>query len=212
MEIFGSTQPSLWDRRASLWKRVIKTPNGCWEWQGYCDGAGYGQIRIYGKAYKTHRLAYALVNGVFPEVVRHSCDNPKCCNPDHLLGGTHQDNVADRVARQRTRTGQTHGELNNFAKLTADKIRQIRALYDEGRTQTEIAKLFNIHQTQVSNIVRGKHWKQVTTYHKEIIRDNETRDYAMYLDGELVGFARNYHEADIMLDETVAELLRHSRD
>jgi hypothetical protein len=44
-------------------------------------------------------------------------------------------------------------------------------------------------------------------YQKTIVYDRETRDYAMYLDGELVGFARTYHEAEITLDQLVFELL-----
>ena len=51
-------------------------------------------------------------------------------------------------------------------------------------------------------------------YHKEIVYDRETRDYAMYLDGELVGFARTYHEAEVTLDQLVFELVSgsHFRD
>lgn len=44
-------------------------------------------------------------------------------------------------------------------------------------------------------------------YRREIIYDRETRDYAMYLDGELVGFARTYREAEITLDQLVFELM-----
>lgn len=44
-------------------------------------------------------------------------------------------------------------------------------------------------------------------YHREIIFDRVTRDYALYLDGELVGFARSYHEAEITLDQLVFELM-----
>lgn len=44
-------------------------------------------------------------------------------------------------------------------------------------------------------------------YVKEISYDRETRDYAMYLDGELVGFARTYHEAEITLDQLVFALI-----
>jgi hypothetical protein len=44
-------------------------------------------------------------------------------------------------------------------------------------------------------------------YRKEIVYDRETRDYAMYLDGELVGFARTYHEAEVTLDQLVFELI-----
>ena len=49
---------------------------------------------------------------------------------------------------------------------------------------------------------RGK-----SMYRKEIVYDRETRDYAMYLDGELVGFARTYHEAEVTLDQLVFELM-----
>ena len=44
-------------------------------------------------------------------------------------------------------------------------------------------------------------------YEKSIRYDRETRDYAMYLDGELVGFARTYHEAEVTLDQLVFELM-----
>lgn len=45
------------------------------------------------------------------------------------------------------------------------------------------------------------------TYDKSIRYDRESRDYAMYLDGELVGYARTYHEAEVTLDQLVFELL-----
>ena len=45
------------------------------------------------------------------------------------------------------------------------------------------------------------------TYRKEICYDRESRDYAMRLDGELVGYARTHHEAEVTLDELVFELL-----
>ena len=46
-----------------------------------------------------------------------------------------------------------------------------------------------------------------TTFRKAIVYDRETHDYAMYLDGELVGFARTNHEAEVTLDQIVFELL-----
>jgi hypothetical protein len=44
-------------------------------------------------------------------------------------------------------------------------------------------------------------------YRKEIVHDRKTRDYAMYLDGELVGFARTYQEAEVTLDQLIFELM-----
>lgn len=46
-----------------------------------------------------------------------------------------------------------------------------------------------------------------SVHQKEIVYDRATRDYAMYLDGELVGFARTYHEAEVTLDRLVFELV-----
>lgn len=52
---------------------------------------------------KAHRVSYALANGTLPKasVVRHTCDNPPCVNPAHLLAGTQKENMADRKARKR---------------------------------------------------------------------------------------------------------------
>lgn len=44
-------------------------------------------------------------------------------------------------------------------------------------------------------------------FRKEIEYDRETRLYKMHLDGELVGFARTYHEAEVTLDQLVFELI-----
>jgi len=43
-------------------------------------------------------------------------------------------------------------------------------------------------------------------YRKQIVHDRTTRDYAMYLNGELVGFARTYREAEVTLDQLIFEL------
>jgi len=47
----------------------------------------------------------------------------------------------------------------------------------------------------------------IPAYAKSISYDRETRDYAMYLDGELIGFARTYHAGEVTLDQLVFELL-----
>lgn len=44
---------------------------------------------------------------------------------------------------------------------------------------------------------------------KELVYDRDTRDYALYLDGELVGFARTYHEGEVVLDELIFSILGH---
>lgn len=83
--------------------RIIKSvhinEDGCWIWQRSCNSAGYGQLtenRVY---WLTHRYVYHCINGnLTPEdVIRHTCHNTKCCNPDHLVRGTHKDNWHDSI-------------------------------------------------------------------------------------------------------------------
>lgn len=97
---------------ARFWEKVNRTggPAACWPWTACTDGRGYGIFQLYGRSRRAHRVAFELWNARTPgEVVRHSCDNPTCCNPRHLLDGTHTENVADRVARGRSARGPTHG-------------------------------------------------------------------------------------------------------
>lgn len=85
-----------------FWSKVNKgDPDECWEWLGYKIRSGHGQTSMFGKAIYAHRKAFIIHNGYTPTVCRHSCDNPPCCNPSHLLDGTQADNVADMNNRGR---------------------------------------------------------------------------------------------------------------
>lgn len=76
---------------------------GCHIWRGLRTERGYGVLGSDLK-HRVHRVAWEAVNGrPVPEglVVRHRCDNPPCCNPDHLEVGTHADNARDAIVRGR---------------------------------------------------------------------------------------------------------------
>lgn len=60
--------------------------------------------------------------------------------------------------------------------------------------------------TTSTNALQGQK-DTVGRYKKEIAYSRETRDYAMYLDGELVGYERTYHNAEVELDRLVSELV-----
>ena len=80
-----------------------RPPGGCWEWTGVVAPTGYGIAHLREDGVSTrmgaHRLSYVLHEGDIARglVVRHTCHNRLCCNPSHLLVGTHQDNANDRV-------------------------------------------------------------------------------------------------------------------
>jgi len=74
--------------------------NGCWNCINRHISKGYAMIRFNYKNYYAHRLMYELINKVTLKadiVVRHTCDNPLCVNPAHLILGTRADNVRDRI-------------------------------------------------------------------------------------------------------------------
>lgn len=95
-----------------LLKRILPyieiTATGCWEWQGVRQVQGYGRLKIKSKKMLVHREVYKKVHNVAlttKELVCHSCDNPSCCNPDHLWLGTHQDNAQDMIQKGRYKNG-----------------------------------------------------------------------------------------------------------
>jgi len=142
-----------------FWSYVVfrGAPNGCWGWNGPVNSKGYGSVGDW----KAHRLSYELHFGPIPpgRHVCHRCDNPPCCNPDHLFAGTPQDNVRD--CANKGRLIRANGVRVNTAKLTDDQVRAIREAYASGQTQVAIASAFDMSQPQVSVIVRRTGWKHV---------------------------------------------------
>lgn len=82
---------------ASFWERVEKTES-CWLYRS--QGRGY--IRIDGHDYTATSISWMIHTGYYPKLLLcHTCDNPRCVNPDHLFEGTHKDNSQDMLAKGR---------------------------------------------------------------------------------------------------------------
>lgn len=137
----------------------------CVMFAGYKNKHGYGMQSIKGVKYLAHRLAYCEANKVSLEsitglVVRHTCDNPSCTNPNHLLIGTQADNMADKVERNRQR-GQLGGELNTTSKLTALQVEVIRSRY-KPYSKTDglknLASEYGVSVMQIHRIITNKNW------------------------------------------------------
>lgn len=123
----------------------VDPATGCWEWRG--ERGSFGRARIYignGKRLYPYRVTYEATHGPIPEglVACHTCDNPGCINPDHIVPGTQQQNIG-MVTHRKNQTID-HGQ--------ADRIRHIygaRLL-----TQTQLARAFMVDQKTISRIVR----------------------------------------------------------
>ena len=84
--------------------------NECWNWQGHVRENGYCRTSVRGKSVYVHRLAHSLAKGRTPRNldVCHTCDNRRCCNPDHLFLGTRETNMKDAKEKGRLSTGIMH--------------------------------------------------------------------------------------------------------
>ena len=130
--------------------------NGCFEVTSHaCDSNGYPVMTLEGKQDRIYRHIYRMEIGpILPgEVIRHICDNRKCINPNHLVKGTHADNVADRVERKRS----AFGERNGRAKLCNRDVVEI--FNDKKTPKMHLAKKYNVSPKTIRNIQQGKKWK-----------------------------------------------------
>lgn len=140
-----------------FWKKAIKHGK-CWEWSGSRKKGGYGEVRYNGKTSLAHRVAFILSSGrKIPKgmCVMHTCDNPPCINPSHLLLGTMKQNMLDRDKKGR-RIALKHGK-HPMAKLNEIDVHDIRSLYGF-HTQKELSKIFDVSETQIWRIINHKSW------------------------------------------------------
>jgi hypothetical protein len=88
-------------------RRRLVRDGDCLVWTGATFRYGYGNIRVRKdgrwRNQGTHVVIWEEAHGPLPEgqIVRHTCDNPPCCNLSHLAAGTQADNLNDAVQRGR---------------------------------------------------------------------------------------------------------------
>jgi hypothetical protein len=139
----------------------IRGEDECWPWLG-TTAKGYGVIRFHGSPFtlSAHRVAYQVHVGEVPErhVVRHTCDNPICCNyKTHLITGTMMDNSSDAVIRGRM----CEGARRPQSKFTPELVVKYRQLYRDGRTCLSLAREFGCCRQAMERMLRGFTWRKI---------------------------------------------------
>lgn len=87
-----------------FWKRTIQSADGCWEWIGGMNEAGYANMSD-GRSNLAHRFAYELLVGPIPDGLQidHLCNVRNCVNPAHLETVTAQENMRRMSVRYQQR-------------------------------------------------------------------------------------------------------------
>lgn len=153
------------DWRDRFWAKVDRSggPAACWPWRGGVSDNGYGQFDRGGRKVGAHRIAYEAVNGPLPRgrIARHTCDTPLCCNPAHIVAGTHLDNMADRTERGRNTV--LRGAANGRTSIDEETVRSIYiAVKHKHHPQAHVARMYNVKPSLVYDIVHRRAHTHVT--------------------------------------------------
>lgn len=147
--------------------------SGCWEWKAYLMHKGYGHFHINRVPKRAHRVSYEHYKGKIPfgMLVMHTCDNRKCVNPDHLVVGTHQDNMNDMVKKGRSQKvvkgcnkyNTNQSMENNFnSKLTSIQVKNIIKDYKDGAGSYMFLSLkYGVSKSNIQAIINGRSWSNL---------------------------------------------------
>lgn len=156
-----AADPTLWEKIfARLEKKDGALDTQCWEYRGARDKEGYGKVRVGKRISRANRVVYNLffAEALPDQVVRHKCDNPPCCNPDHLEVGSHIDNMKDMVDR---------GRHKNSALLTSEQVVEVRKLKLRGYTASFLALKYNVSESTIFAVLSGQNWKDSLDFLEE---------------------------------------------
>lgn len=156
--VAAQERPSLERYRENFLAKVVKRQDGCWFWNAARFGP-YGAFWFNGKERLAHRVSYELFVGpIDPRlVVRHKCERKLCVNPEHLLPGTHADNMQDMVLSGLA----ARGENNGNGTLTQAQVLTMKLVWlvsPSRGVKTALARWFKITQTTVGHVLSQKTW------------------------------------------------------
>lgn len=143
-----------------------KQSNGCIYCISHCkDENGYTRIRYNKKHERLFRILYCKKHGDIPHgmLIRHKCDDPACCNINHLELGTSKDNVDDMIKRGRSRYKEQKPWLNgsnNLQSKLSDK--EVIYIFKSPLSSRKLSKQFGVSKTTISNIKNKKYWVWLT--------------------------------------------------
>lgn len=139
---------------ARVKERIEIDANGCWLYTwATVQGKGYGTLSVHGKRRDVHRALWEELHGELQphEHVLHKCDVRRCCNPDHLYVGTHDQNMVDMKVRGRA----VRGEQSHLSRLTYEQAAAIR---QSDESSAVLAERHGVARESINNIRGGRTW------------------------------------------------------
>lgn len=143
----------------------IPEPNsGCWLWLGNLATNGYGRFKSGGIQRKAHRVSYIVFKGPVPDflLIRHTCHNKCCVNPEHLVPGTNLDNAQDNKRAGIPLSEKYIQSRIDLRTFSAEKENEIREKYKGKKKHTRggvtfegLAREYNTTLKVIWRIING---------------------------------------------------------
>lgn len=200
--------------------------NGCWNCiSHYQHPDGYVYVYSGNKKIKLHKRVLEIKLGRklkvdCDELTRHTCDNPQCCNPDHLLIGTHQQNYDDMVSRGRgywqNYTGyfkwyEREGRKNKQQKPLLPKeviINIYKDALENCIPYSQLDKKYGVCRGVCSNIANQKTYKHIT----ENIEVTDNRYKLNIEKKEEYVMVKNLKDGNLYTNREIASLVETNRE
>jgi hypothetical protein len=132
-----------------FWSKVyVPEGDSCHEWTGGLKDSGYGQFKTSTGTISAHIYAWEQKHGPVPagKLLRHTCDVRHCVRDDHLLLGTHLQNMQDMVDRGRSHSPRPPLPVQKRLELLQDK--------EEGFTALALVEKYGVSLRTVSRIIQ----------------------------------------------------------
>jgi hypothetical protein len=148
-----------------FWSKVeIKGENQCWEWKSKAaHDFGYGRMSFGRKIQlKAHQISWALKNGPIPsgQSILHKCDNPKCCNPNHLFLGTQKANMVDAITKGRHRPPPVFSGVKHPRACFDEK--QVASIKSSNLKNVELAMRFGVSERTIRRVKNEQTYKEAS--------------------------------------------------
>lgn len=151
----GDWNPPEEEKRLKVYDKIqVGGPDDCWPWTGSLDTSDHpNPVRFGERSAQPSHVVHRDAKGYWPNVARHTCDNPICLNPAHIVDGTTADNMHDRKGESRPK------------RLSMEKLEEVMTLLDGveelGMSLMSVSRITGVRYSRVRDIFHGHRYPKV---------------------------------------------------
>lgn len=158
-----------------FWEKVdIGEDNECWNWNASSDPDGYGYFSftcVEGEKRTVMAHRYSLMLKLnnpdlhYSVFARHTCDNRRCVNPNHIIPGSAKENSEDMVERNRSLIGEKNHNATVSDAIALNILEEYKMAKEKGEVYgclERLAHKYNLPKQTVYRITARKSYRHLS--------------------------------------------------